>query len=125
MNVETISHKEMDSVRSYNTLVYTARQVCTEEDIDFDNCLSSVKRAMLCYWCSICRSTYPLTDIVLRKRKKICCFCNNNIKLYANSNKYGKIRRKIFYRYLEGQGNIYLDVPTARDVPSVRLQLQQ
>lgn len=123
MNQEIMPHKEMELTRPYDKLIHTARQVCTEEEIDFDNCLSSVKRAMLCYWCSICRSTYPLTDIVLSKRKKICCVCNNNIKLYANSNKYGKIRRKIFYRYLE-QGNSYVDVQDSRNGSSVRLQLQ-
>lgn len=101
MDGQVIPHKEADVGRPYDLLVDAARQVCVEEHIDFDKCLSSVQRAMLCYWCSICRGTRPLTHIMLRRRKKICRVCNNNVKLYANSNKYGKIRRKIFYRYIE------------------------
>lgn len=98
---QIISHREADLERPYEMLMDAARQVCVEENIDFDSCLSNVQRAMLCYWCSICKSTHPLTHIVLKRRKKICRVCNNNVKLYANSNKYGKIRRKIFYRYIE------------------------
>jgi hypothetical protein len=100
MNTQAI-RQEIGIEKPYNVLVDTARQVCMEEDIDFDNCLSSVQRAMVCYWCSTCRSTHPLTHIALKRRKKICGVCNNNVKLYANSNKYGKIRRKIFYKFLE------------------------
>jgi hypothetical protein len=106
MNTQAI-RQEIGIEKPYNVLVDTARQVCMGEDIDFDNCLSSVQRAMVCYWCSICRSTHPLTHIALKRRKNICGFCNNNVKLYANSNKYGKIRRKIFYKFLEQKNDNY------------------
>ena len=96
-----MNQRETSLIKPYDVLVNTARQVCAEEAIDFDNSVSSVRRAMLCYWCSICRRTHPLNNIVLMRRKKICCVCNNNVKLYSNSNKYGKIRKKIFYRYIQ------------------------
>ena len=119
MNTQAI-RQETGLGRPYNVLVDTARQVCMEEDIDFDNCLSSVQRAMVCYWCSICRSTHPLTHIALKRRKKICGVSNNNVKLYANSNKYGKIRRKIVYKFLEQKID---DVDDAKHISHVHLGL--
>jgi hypothetical protein len=39
--------------------------------------------------------------MVVSKRRNRCGHCNDKVKIYSNSNKYGKLRRKIFNRILD------------------------
>jgi hypothetical protein len=37
---------------------------------------------------------------VILKKKKVCTHCDTPVKLYATSNKFGKLRRAIFFKHL-------------------------
>lgn len=81
-------------------LVEIAREVCSKEGLDFESLTLHQTRGLLYYWCSTCSCTYPLTDLVIARKKKVCTHCNASIKLYATSNKFGKLRRAIFFEHL-------------------------
>ncbi len=81
-------------------LVEIAREVCSKEGIDFDSLSVHQTRGLMCYWCSYCSRIYPLNHLTISRRKKVCTQCNNAVKLYATSNKFGKLRRTIFFKQL-------------------------
>lgn len=82
-------------------LIEIARGVCRQEEIDFNTLDSRQVRGLIYYWCSSCSKTYPLTHLVVSKRRNRCGHCNDKVKIYSNSNKYGKLRRRIFNRILD------------------------
>jgi hypothetical protein len=59
------------------------------------------KRDILFFTCRSCKKMFLLTRISLTRRKKICMHCGNSIRLYASSNKFGKIRKMVFNKYIE------------------------
>jgi DNA-directed RNA polymerase subunit RPC12/RpoP len=83
------------------SLLKISKEICLKEGIDFHTLDSNQIRGLTHYWCSNCSKTFPLWRIRIEKRKKICGRCNNGVKLHANSNKFGKIRRMIFFRHIE------------------------
>lgn len=85
-------------------LVEIAKEVCTKEGLNFESLTLPQTRGLLYYWCSNCAGTHPLTDLVISRKKKICTHCGTSIKLYATSNKFGKLRRMIFFAHLAGKG---------------------
>lgn len=88
-------------IKPYEQLMDIAKRTCADEGIVLESAAAQQVRALICYWCSTCKKTHPLTDLDLKKRRKICRACNTNVKLYSSSNKFGKIRRRIFHRYVE------------------------
>jgi hypothetical protein len=82
-------------------LVEIAREVCSKEGLNFESLTLHQTRGLMYYWCSTCAGTHPLTDLVISKKKKVCTHCDTSIKLYATSNKFGKLRRAIFFLHLE------------------------
>ncbi|AIF83192.1 hypothetical protein NTE_01119 [Candidatus Nitrososphaera evergladensis SR1] len=82
-------------------LIEIAKDVCAEEAIDFDSLDARQVRGLIYYWCSSCNRIYPLTNLVVSKRKNICEHCKEKVKIYSNSNKYGKLRRRIFNKILD------------------------
>jgi hypothetical protein len=82
-------------------LIEVARNVCAEEEIDFNSLDVRQARGLIYYWCSSCCKIHPLTHLVVSKRKNICVHCKDKVKMYSNSNKYGKLRRRIFNRILD------------------------
>jgi hypothetical protein len=82
-------------------LIEIAKSVCSKEEIDFNSLDSRQVRGLIYYWCSSCSKTYPLTHLVVSKRRNRCSHCNDKVKIYSNSNKYGKLRRRIFNRILD------------------------
>jgi hypothetical protein len=78
-------------------LVGIAKEVCSKEGIDFDSLSVHQTRGLMYFWCSTCAKTHPLTDLTISKKKKVCTHCNDSIRLYTTSNKFGKIRRSIFF----------------------------
>jgi hypothetical protein len=80
--------------------VKIAREVCLEQGVDFDSLDLRQARGLLYFWCLFCGRTYPLTDLVVSKKHKVCIHCNNSIKLRGASNKFGSLRRTIFFRRL-------------------------
>ncbi len=82
-------------------LIEIAKSVCMKEEIDFNSLDSRQVRGLIYYWCSSCSKTYPLTHLVVSKRRNRCGHCNDKVKIYSNSNKYGKLRRRIFNRILD------------------------
>ncbi len=82
-------------------LLEIARSVCMKEEIDFNSLDSRQVRGLIYYWCSTCSKTYPLTNLVVSKRRNRCGQCKDKVKIYSNSNKYGKLRRKIFNQILD------------------------
>lgn len=82
-------------------LIEIARDVCAKEEIDFNSLDVRQARGLIYYWCSSCNRIYPLTHLVVSKRKNICVHCKDKVKMYSNSNKYGKLRRRIFNRILD------------------------
>ncbi|AIC17146.1 hypothetical protein [Nitrososphaera viennensis] len=82
-------------------LIEIARSVCSEEGMDFNSLDARQVRGLIYYWCSSCNRIYPLTHLVVSKRKNICEHCKDKVKMYSNSNKYGKLRRRIFNRILD------------------------
>ncbi len=82
-------------------LLEIARSVCQKEEIDFNSLDSRQIRGLIYYWCSSCSKTYPLTHLVVSKRRNRCGHCSDKVKIYSNSNKYGKLRRRIFNRILD------------------------
>lgn len=101
---------EPGSAKPYDQLIRIAEMTCADEGIVLESLASQKKRALICFWCSTCKKTHPLTDIALKRRRKLCRRCNNSVKLYSSSNKFGKIRRRIFNRYLEFQSSNDLSV---------------
>jgi hypothetical protein len=89
----------------YDQLMSIAKRTCADEGIVLESAAAQQVRALICYWCSTCKRTHPLTDLNLKKRRKVCRVCNTNVKLYSSSNKFGKIRRRIFHRYVETLSN--------------------
>ncbi|WP_148701086.1 hypothetical protein [Candidatus Nitrososphaera evergladensis] len=81
-------------------LVEIAREVCSKEGLDFESLTLHQTRGLMYYWCSTCSGTHPLTDLVILKKKKVCTHCDTPVKLYATSNKFGKLRRAIFFQHL-------------------------
>jgi rRNA maturation endonuclease Nob1 len=81
-------------------LVTIAREVCSSEGINFDSLNLHQTRGLMYFWCSSCSGTHPLTDLVISRKKKICTHCGNSVKLHATSNKFGKVRRMIFFKHL-------------------------
>lgn len=81
-------------------LLEAARKVCLKEGIDFDALDLRQARGLLYFWCLYCGRTYPLTDLTISKKRKVCIHCNNSIKLRGASNKFGSIRRTIFFQRL-------------------------
>jgi DNA-directed RNA polymerase subunit RPC12/RpoP len=79
-------------------LMDTAASICAKEDIDFNSLDARAQRGLLYYWCSNCSKIYPLSELLVARRKNICSHCMERVKLYSNSNKYGKIRRNILYK---------------------------
>ncbi len=80
------------------SLIEIAKEVCVKEGIDFDSLSINQTRGLMYYWCSDCSRTYPLSHLIISRRKKVCTQCNNAVKLYATSNKFGKLRRIIFFK---------------------------
>lgn len=87
--------------RSKDVLMEVAAGVCAMQQIDFESLDKQQTKGLLSFWCSTCGTVYPLTDLFLMKKKTMCNHCNNSVKLRASSNKFGKLRRNIFYRLLE------------------------
>lgn len=102
---QTRQNLEMESAKQYDQLIQIAEKTCADEGIALDSLISQKKRALTCYWCSTCKKTHPLTDISLKRRRKVCRMCDSSVKLYSSSNKFGKIRRRIFNRYLDFQSS--------------------
>lgn len=93
----------MDQIltKSDQELIEAATNVCAEEEIDFNSLDARQTRGLIYYWCSSCNRIYPLTHLVVARRKNICVHCKEKVKMYSNSNKYGKLRRKIFNRMMD------------------------
>lgn len=85
----------------YDSLQRIAAHVCNISQIDFGSLQRQQAKGIVSFWCGTCRTIHPLTDLALYKRKKICAHCGSPIRLYASSNKFGKVRRIIFYRLLD------------------------
>jgi len=81
-------------------LIAIAREVCSKEGLDFDTLEIHQARGLLYFWCLTCRRTYPLTDLVISKKRKVCTHCGLSIKMHGASNKFGKLRRAILFRRL-------------------------
>jgi len=81
-------------------LIAIARDVCLKEGLDFDALDIHQARGLLYFWCLTCRRTYPLTDLVISKKRKVCTHCGFSIKMHGASNKFGKLRRAILFKRL-------------------------
>jgi DNA-directed RNA polymerase subunit RPC12/RpoP len=81
------------------SLTEIAREICLREGIKFHSLGANQIRGLTYYWCSDCSRTYPLSYLTIARRKKVCTQCNGSVKLYATSNKFGKIRRMIFRQF--------------------------
>ena len=84
-----------------DTLEEIAAAVCSLAHLDLDSLGIQEKMGILSFRCTTCHTTYPLIDLVILKRLKTCSHCESPVKLYGSSNKYGKLRRQIFYRLLD------------------------
>lgn len=93
--------KYVPTPHGHDSLLRIAADVCYMSHIDFDSLQRQQAKGIVSFWCSTCRTIHPLTDLALQKRKKICSHCGSTIRLYASSNKFGKVRRIIFYRLLD------------------------
>ncbi len=78
-----------------------AAGVCALEHLDFNSLDKQQAKALLSFRCTTCHTFYPLTDLVIVKRKHVCKHCRESVRLYSSSSKFGKIRRNIFYRLLD------------------------
>jgi DNA-directed RNA polymerase subunit RPC12/RpoP len=83
------------------SLMEVAANICAKEDIDFYSLDARAQRGLVNYWCSTCSKIYPLHDLILATRKNICSHCEGRVRIYSNSNKYGKLRRNILYALLD------------------------
>jgi DNA-directed RNA polymerase subunit RPC12/RpoP len=79
----------------------TAASICAKENIDFNSLDARAQRGLVYYWCSKCGKIYPLNDLLVTTRKNLCGHCEERVRIYSNSNKYGKLRRNIFNKLLE------------------------
>jgi DNA-directed RNA polymerase subunit RPC12/RpoP len=83
------------------SLINAAASICAKEDIDFESLDARAQRGLIYYWCSHCSKIYPLNDLLVTRRKNICSHCKERVRIYSNSNKYGKLRRSILYKLLD------------------------
>lgn len=84
-------------------LIDIAREVCIREGVDFDKLSGHQARGLLYFWCLTCHRSYPLTDLTISKKKKICVNCGHSVKVRGSSNRFGKLRRAIFFRRLSAE----------------------
>jgi DNA-directed RNA polymerase subunit RPC12/RpoP len=82
-------------------LIKVAASACAKQDIDFDSLDRRAQRGLICYWCSTCRKVYPLTELSVGPRRIKCGHCHVPVKLYSNSNRFGKLRKIIFYKLVD------------------------
>jgi DNA-directed RNA polymerase subunit RPC12/RpoP len=83
------------------SLMEVAASVCAKEHIDLSSLDARSIRGLVFYWCSSCSRIYPLTELCILPRRVKCGHCNEKVKLYTNSNKFGKLRRSILYKLLD------------------------
>jgi len=83
------------------TVESIATEVCAREGLDFESLDTRSIRGLVYYWCSECHKIHPLTDLSVARKRIKCSHCEESVKLYSNSNKYGKLRKSIFHRLLE------------------------
>jgi hypothetical protein len=81
-------------------LTQVAMEVCDQVGLNIADLSSYQVRGLINYWCLTCNKVYPLTDLRANNRRKECCHCLEAVKLRGASNKFGKIRRTIFFRLL-------------------------
>lgn len=82
------------------SLLEIARKFCQQEGINFDSLGPQRQRGLVRFWCPGCKQTLPLTELTIARKKKMCTRCNSGLKLYSTSNKFGEVRRSIFFAYL-------------------------
>jgi hypothetical protein len=70
--------------------------ICMREDVSFGALKGCQLRGLLCYYCITCNRFRLLTELFISKKKTLCSHCQEKIRLYTTSNKYGKMRRSIF-----------------------------
>lgn len=82
-------------------MVDIAANTCAKEDIDFESLDVRAQRGLVYYWCSMCSKIYPLTELSVMPRRIKCGHCDEQVRLYSNSNKFGKLRRIILYKLVD------------------------
>lgn len=78
-----------------------AAAVCAKENVEFSSLDASSMRGIMFYWCSTCSKIYPLTELLISTRSIKCGYCKERVRLYTNSNKFGKLRKSVLYRLIE------------------------
>ncbi|HVX02979.1 MAG TPA: hypothetical protein VHA09_07465 [Nitrososphaera sp.] len=87
-------------------MIDVATDACAREDIDFGSLDVRAQRGLVYYWCSMCSKIYPLTELSIMPRRIKCGHCDEQVRLYSNSNKFGKLRRTILYKLVD-MGRFY------------------
>ena len=82
-------------------LTEVAATVCSKEQIDFDSLDARAQRGLMYYWCSTCSKIYPLTELTIKPRRIKCGHCDEPVRLYSNSNKFGKLRRIVLNKLID------------------------
>jgi hypothetical protein len=77
-------------------LLEAAVTIWIKEDISIGTLTGCQLRGLVCYYCITCNRFRLLTELFISKKKTLCSHCQEKIRLYTTSNKYGKIRRSIF-----------------------------
>jgi hypothetical protein len=95
-------------------LVEIAANVCARENIDLATLDARSQRGLVFYWCSTYGKVYLWTDLLIMPRRSRCGHCKENVKLYTNSNKFGKLHCNILYRLLD-MGVLGPEVEEKRD----------
>jgi DNA-directed RNA polymerase subunit RPC12/RpoP len=89
-------------IQSLDTPVATiAADVCAQDGLDFYSLDARAVRGLISYWCSTCSRIYPLSDLSVSPRRTKCGHCLEPVRLYSNSNKFGKLRRSVFYKLID------------------------
>jgi DNA-directed RNA polymerase subunit RPC12/RpoP len=82
-------------------LTDAAADACAKEQIDFFSLDARAQRGLMYYWCSTCNRIHPLTDLFILPRRIKCRHCDEPVRLYSNSNKFGKLRRVVLYKLID------------------------